>query len=314
MKKISILLCILFILQLTIPLYSCNVDGEKEGDYITFTDSTGERVCLDARPTRVAVLFSSFAEAWTLAGGDIYVTVGESVERGFAEDSVLLVDSGAGKTVNTELLISYEPDLVILSADIPAHLECAKALKTADIPCALMRIESLDDYLYALKIFTDITDRPDLYEKNGTYVKNRVISILESVKACDGKPKILFIRAGSTYRSVKAKNSDNNFVCKMLEDLNAYNIADNAPLLLDGISEEEIIREDPDFIFISLMGDEEASYANVKSILSSDAYKSLDAVKNGRCHYLPKNMFQYKPNEKWADAYLYLAEILYESK
>lgn len=28
-------------------------------------------------------------------------------------------------------------------------------------------------------------------------------------------------------------------------------------------------------------------------------------------YYLPKDLFQYKPNAKWYDAYLYLAELLY---
>jgi iron complex transport system substrate-binding protein len=62
------------------------------------------------------------------------------------------------------------------------------------------------------------------------------------------------------------------------------------------------------------MGDEEAARQNMESILSSRVYSSLDAVKGGRCYYLPKDMFQYKPNAKWAEAYLYLAEILYENE
>ena len=85
---------------------------------ISFTDSLGETVELPKRPENVAVLFSSFAEMWTLAGGEVAVTVGETIERGFAPADAALVDEGAGKSINLELLISLKPDFVICSADI----------------------------------------------------------------------------------------------------------------------------------------------------------------------------------------------------
>lgn len=69
---------------------------------------------------KTAVLFSSLAEVWIKAGGDVDITVGEAVERGFAKEGTPLVDSGAGKSINIELLLSYKPSLVIYSSDIPA--------------------------------------------------------------------------------------------------------------------------------------------------------------------------------------------------
>ena len=69
-----------------------------------FTDDTGVEITLPEKPTRVAVLFSSFAQVWELAGGKVDITVGESVERGFASQDAVLVDGGAGKTINSEAL------------------------------------------------------------------------------------------------------------------------------------------------------------------------------------------------------------------
>jgi iron complex transport system substrate-binding protein len=312
MKRLGLILCILILVPFCVSLSSCN-ESEAEGKYITFSDSAGNVISLDERPSRVAVLFSSFAEIWTLSGGEVYATVYESVERGIVPEGTNLVDSGAGKTVNTELLISLQPDLVIASYDIPAQVKCASALREADIPCALMRVESFDDYLNMLNICTDITGNRDAYKKYGTDVKKEIDNILSSVPKNQEKPKILFIRGGSTPRSVKAKNHENNFVCYMLKELNTCNIADNAPLLLDGLSLEAILTEDPCMIFLSTMGDEAAARQNLDAIMSSDGYASLSAVKNGRVYYLPKDMFQYKPNAKWAEAYQYLSEIIYES-
>ena len=100
----------------------------------------------------------------------------------------------------------------------------------------------------------------------------------------------------------------------MLADLGCQNIADNAKILLDGLSVEEIIVKDPEIIFVSTMGDEAAAVANVQKMLESDAWSQISAVKNGKVHYLPKEMFQYKPNEKWGEAYKYLYSLIYDEK
>ena len=48
----------------------------EASDWIyTFTDSSGTEITLTRKPETVAVLFSSYAEIWTLAGGTVSVTV-----------------------------------------------------------------------------------------------------------------------------------------------------------------------------------------------------------------------------------------------
>ena len=76
-----------------------------------------------------------------------------------------------------------------------------------------------------------------------------------------------------------------------------------------GASEAGLV--DPDFIFISTMGKESAAKAHMETVLAEPAWQSLSAVKNGRVIYLPKELFQFKPNARWGDAYAYLIEVLY---
>lgn len=287
--------------------------GFAHDAWYTFTDDAGETVILTEQPEKIAVLTSSFAEIWQLAGGTCDITVGESVERGFADADVILVDAGAGKTINTELLIAAEPDFVIGSADIAAQAEAVTLLQSAGIPSAQMRVESFDDYLSALKIFTDITGNADAYRLYGEDVRAEIDAIFESLPQTEGETtKILFIRAGSGAKSTKAKTAAEHFACAMLDELGAYNIADNAPVLIDGLSAEEILREDPAILFISTMGDEDAAVSNMTAVLADPAWQNVRAVREGRVYYLPKELFQYKPNARWADAYRMLAEILYE--
>ena len=304
MKKRCKLLC-LSLAALILVGCSPNIPQHGTGNH-SFTDSTGQTVTLAEKPQRVAVLLSSFAEIWCLAGGEIAVTVGESVERGICAEGVTLVDDGAGKTVNTEVLIAAAPDLVILSADIPAQVEAAALCREAGIAVAEMRVECFPEYLTLLKICTDLTGRSDLYDRHGTAQKAQIDALIAN-KPLNGS-KILFVRAGSSARSVKPKSSNDHFAAAMLSELGATNIADGAPLLADGLSMEYILAADPDRIYFTAMGDEAASRAFVEQMLQSPEWQALTAVKNGNYIFLPKEHFHYKPNASWASAYAYLCE------
>ena len=304
MKRLCKLLCLFLTVFLLASCAPADPDTVK-GDY-TFTDSAGHEVTLQKSPTRVAILLSSFAEIWTLAGGEIAVTVGESIERGICAEGVTLVDDGAGKSVNTEVLIAASPDLVILSADVPAQVEAAALCREAGIPVAEMRVECFTEYLAMLKICTDLTGRSDLYAQYGEAQAAQIDALIAG-KPLDGE-KILFVRAGSSARSVKPKSSTDHFAAAMLAELGAANIADGTPLLADGLSMEYILTEDPDHIYFTSMGDEQASRAFVEQMLTEPEWQALTAVQNGNYTFLPKDDFHYKPNERWASAYAYLCE------
>ena len=309
-KHKKIILFALTLISLFLLLSSCAKKDERS-PYMTFTDSIGRDVILYEKPTNVAVLFSSFADMWHLAGGEISVTVGESIERGICDESALLVDKGAGKSINLDLLVSYKPDFVICSADIATQSSVAEFLQAAGISCACFKVESFSDYLDVFSIMTDITGNKNAYKTYGTDQKESIEAILSEISHEDRK-SMLFIRAGTTAKATKAKRAQDHFAAQMLDDLGVYNIADNADVLLDGLSLEEILRENPDYIFITIMGNEEQAKAYMDSLMSDEVWQSLDAVKNGRCYYLPRELFQFKPNSRWYEAYYTLWEIIYE--
>ena len=308
MKKrlLPLLLCLLL-------LTGCGAAPVKEtfGPVVTFTDDTGIEVEVPKKPETVAVLLSSLADLWITAGGEVDITVGESVERGFVKEGVILVDDGAGKTIDLEGLIAAEPDFVLYACDIAGQLECADALKAAGIPAAGFAVETFGDYLELLKISTDILDSPGKYETYGIELEKQVNEQISLAKSQENQPSILFVRAGSTAKVTKAKTAENHFVCVMLKELGTRNIAEAAPVLLDGLSIEEILLADPDYILFTTMGDEEAGKAYMQSLVEDPVWQTLTAVREGKVCQLPKDLFQYKPNARWDEAYAYLTELLY---
>lgn len=310
MNKKSIIIAVVIVVLLIFISGAVETNKpESSGEYFTFIDSEGEIVELSHKPQKTAVLFSSLAECWIEAGGEVYVTVGESVERGLVKEETELVDKGAGKTVDTEKLISLEPDFVICSADIASHRDVASALKKAKIPVAMLRMDTFEDYLTILRTLTKITGKTENYEQFGENAKSEIEQIISGGKR-ENNPKILFVRSGSSYSSAKAKKADDNFAAKILEDLGCVNIADKAETLLDNLSAEVILKENPQYIFVSVMGDYDNSKAYMQELLAKKEYASLDAVKNGRVYFLPKELFQYKPCGRWAESYRYISSIL----
>ena len=303
---------ILLTIALVLLLCSCGQNAATEGKYYVFNDDADRQVSVYGAPERVAVLFSSYAEMWLLAGGEITVTVGESIERGFAGGDVILVDGGAGKAIDYEALVAAEPDLVIGSLDIESHRQVCDFMAKAGVASALFKVESFEDYARVMEHFCAITKNSEAYEKHVAAVSEEIDALLEKYSGREQK-RILFVRAATSAKSTKAKNAENNFVCAMLDELGCYNIADSAHILLDGLSLEAIIAENPDFIFFSAMGNEEKVREYMDGELSGEVWQSLDAVKNGNYAYLPKDMFQYKPNQRFGEAYRYLAELLYEN-
>ncbi|NLM43559.1 MAG: ABC transporter substrate-binding protein [Clostridiales bacterium] len=278
--------------------------------YYTFTDSLGNSVVLEEKPERVVSLVGSYAETWILAGGEVIGATDDVIKENRLEvpDEIRIV--GTVKDPNVEEILSLSPDLVLLSPDIENHLKITEILEEANIAHAYFKVEYFEDYLNMLDICTDITGNKDLYEQNGLKVKEGIEDILSNVKKDNpNKPTVLFVRAFSS--GAKAKKDD-NLTCKMLEDLGTVNIANKHPSLLEELSFEEIIVEDPDYIFVTTMGNTEKAIEALKNgIEKNPAWSNLTAVKNDRYIILPKELFHYKPNAKWGESYRYLAEIIY---
>lgn len=315
MKRLTILFAAVIALSLLFGGCAGGDAPEEGAPWYRFVDSAGNEVALDAPPQRVAVLLSSYAEIWTLAGGTVGVTVGDSVKRGFCPADTPLVDKGAGMSIDVEKLVSLQPDFVIASSDMPAQVEAVNRLKGAQIPCALFVEETIDDYLFMLKIFTDLNDAPDRYRQYGTEVKAQADAVLRAgAEAAAGREEpvsVLFVRAGSGGSSTRAKTADNHFVGIMLRELSTVNIADAAKELSESLSLEHVVVNNPDRILIVPQGDEDAAIAYMNSVLLQPGWRDLDAVRQGNVTFLPKDLFHFKPNARWAEAYRMLAETVY---
>lgn len=283
--------------------------SSSEGELITFTDDLGRTVSL-TKPERVACLIGSFADLWCLAGGkDALVAAADdtwtSFDLGLGED---VANLGAVKEPNVELLLQSKPDLVIASSNTDAQVALLDTLEGMGLTVAYFKVSSFQDYLNMLDICTQLTGRTDCYEQYGLALQDQVDGARDK---CAGlSPTVLYVRA--TGSSCKVKNSRDTVLGEMLADLGCVNIADRSGSLLEQLSLEVILDQDPDFIFAILQGADPADARRTleDTLLSNPAWQSLTAVKEGRFFVLDDQLYNLKPNARWGDAYEQLADLL----
>ena len=309
-KIIAIIICFSVLSSL---LTACSSEqNEYDQSAVIFTDALGREVSVPKEPERVAALIGSFADVWMLAGGSVCATA-EDAWDDFGLALPDAVNIGGAHSPNLELIFSVNPDFVIASASTSSNVEMKETLEAAGIAVAYFDVDNFSDYLAMLDICTDITERKDLYECNGLAIQSQIEDIKQAIEERalpEEQRTVLLLRAHSS--SVKAKGSKGTILGEMLADLGCINIADSDTSLLETLSVESIIRQEPYRIFVVTMGnDTEKAIDNLNQMMNENpAWGTLDAVAEGRLHLMDRKLFNIKPNADWAESYEKLSEIL----
>lgn len=272
--------------------------------------------------TRKAVALSkSVAEMWLLAGGEVSATTDDGLELEGAKNAVSV---GGLTTASLEAILSVNPELVIMTLDIPLHKKIHASLRDFGIKTYISDVKSFSDYEKVMTDFTELTGRKDLYDKNVVQVKKAIEKVLKKnaqkgaaltrspaagrsgAAASETSATYLFLRVSSA----KNKVLKDHFGNEIFQDLGLKSIvSDDSPL--DEIGVEAIVNADPDYIFVVAQGDQKrADEAFYKAYKSNPAWAGLTAVKNDRVFMLPKELFNYKPNARWAEAYEIVGNLI----
>lgn len=304
-KLLSAILSVLMLLCVSGCTTQSTVFNNQDG--VSITDCLGNTCVLDSS-SKIVVCYGSFAECLQLSGLEpVGVTSDATDDHNltFPKSTAIV---GSVKSVNLETIIQLEPDYIILSADLSAHLKLESSLKSLKLNYGYFRIDSFDDYDNLMAKLCEVSGRDDLYRKNVVNVKENISAIKASFPKNSSKSALL-IRAFST--GIKAKGDD-NLAGQILNEMGIHNIVDENPSFLQSISLEEILIQNPDYIFVLTMGDEQEALRYLEQELQNNRFwQSLNAVKQGNYIILPKNLFHYKPNNRWDDSYEYLAKIIF---
>ena len=200
-------------------------------------------------PANVVALMRSLADMWLLAGGTL---------AGITEDARDLEGVGDAQVVGSlsrpslEQIVALSPGLVLATSDIPAQVELRSSLVRQGIDCIDVDVNSLDDYASHMRRFCDTCGRDDLYQVNVA----DVVSACDAVRArAKDLPEARYLALRTSSAKSKALKQ-NHFACRIFDDLNMQNIADDDSSL-DELSLEAIQAADPAYVFVIYQGDED---------------------------------------------------------
>ena len=278
---------------------------EAKLESVTFTDSNGKEQTIKCNPERVVCIYESFVDLWASSGGSLVARVEKTmpVPENVKDADVI----GTAADVSLEKILEYDPDLVILTAGNKGNMDMIPVFEENGIDYISLAYKNFDGYLEVMDIFTKLNNRPDLYDELAGKNAEIIADITEKVSSA--KPAEVLLLMPNATKGTHVMNF-NSTLGSMLQDLGAINLG-----FKDGeegdnyiMSMEAIIEMDPQYI-ISFGGGDAAKAAE---ILGSDPlWGELTAVKEGRYHHMPTELYMNKPNHRYGEAYANLAKLIY---
>ena len=275
---------------------------------VTVRRFDGVETVVPKSPKRVVIGYASAAQPWYLAGGTAIAVPTLANKTLLPEAARELPEVGALGSLNTELIVSMKPDLVLLNAKHPSHVRLSGILADMGVAALALEYDHYDDFVRLGEIFSAIV---------GTDGGGEMAALMQRVEAITtaaaelASPKCVIVFAAAAGFSVESDRTNTGTIVKMLggDNLAAEACGGSARA---GFSLEQLMVYDPEVIVVVPMGRAAELKAKFeKEMAAQSVWQALQAAKNNRVHFLPADLFLYVPGERFPEAFAYMAELLY---
>ena len=272
---------------------------------IRYRQPDGLEVTLPKHPKRVVIGYGSLVPVWYCAGGTAIAIPDIHSKTALPPEARSLPSVGFFSSLNIEKILELKPELVVLMGKIGSHVRLRELLATMKIPAFTVNFEALLDLFCRL----NNTD-PERCEAARTVTEgvNRIIARIR------GLPSPRFCTVFAQAAGFRAETDLANTSC-MLSMLGGKNTVPPSGGLRTGFSIEQLLLDNPDVIFVVMMGNTQTLEEKFrKEIMSQPAWKKLRADQTGRVHFLPSDLYLYLAGPRFPEAFLHLAQLLYPGR
>jgi len=281
---------------------------------VTYLDQYGDSKTISKNPEKTVVLYNSLLGLWYYMGGESLAKVKGSTN--VPEEGKDLVDLGSSSSVSLEAVIALEPSLVIVSGNVSGTVEMTPMLNEMGIETMIIdaKYKSYDRFQENAYLFAKVLGTEDLYhEKTETIIRD-VQSIIDTAMTAGLTPRVAPMFATSKSLSLETNLAQVGEMVALLGGETIYNEDD---ILAEGetripFSIEALVAQNPEIILISTMGSADKAQATVNQMIEENpVWQEVDAVKNDRVYYLDKDLSVYKPNQRYSEAFMMIAQRMY---
>jgi iron complex transport system substrate-binding protein len=244
---------------------------------VTLTDDAGRELVLAAEPSRIVSLAPSNTEI-VCALGACDRLVGVTDFDDFPPDVAEIDHVVIAASVDVELVVAAEPDLVLAAGNELTPTTVIEQLEELGLPVLVLYPETLDEVYADIELVGAALDRADEAAELVSGMEDRVAGVVAAVEDTE-RPLTLyevFYSEGTTYTA-----GDGSFLASLLE------IAGATPLTGDAqgvIGSEDLVAADPELILLGTasydqsLADPEAALAVVGA---RAGWSELAAVRDG---------------------------------
>lgn len=256
-----------------------NIHYASAEDFI-YEDNLGRTVTIKTPAKRVVSLIT-YETILTLNSMDSLVGIGRwAYDNPFINavkpDIKKIPSPGSATDVNMELLLKLNPDLVItwtIREDVVRFLESKNVKVIAVLP------ESIDELYDLIRVHGRIFGKKQRAEEVIAEMKKVFQLIEKRVSKVSPKKKVLWV-----YSKATSVNGGQGAVADLMKIINVENPASHIPTRNYSTSIEEIIKWNPDAMFV-WWGNTEFS---IKDLLDSPQWRVVRAVKDGKIFKSPE--------------------------
>lgn len=289
-------------LLLALVIVGCGPAAGTAKSAITLTDGLGRQVVLDSPAQRVISLAPSNTEILFSIGAGSQV-VGRDSYSDYPKEVSEIADIGSTyETLNTELIVSLKPDLII-AAEINTA-EQVKALESLGLTVYYLKNPTTLEEMYTnLEIMAQLTGHESEAATLVDSLKVRVAAVDEKIAPLSSRISV-FYEIDGTDPAKPYTAGKGTFITLLIERAGGYNIASD----VEGypqLSLEQVVAADPYFI---ILGDS-AFGTSPELVAARPGWSNLSAVKSGQVFPFDDNLVS-RPGPRLVDGLEALAKLL----
>ncbi len=291
---------LLLTLLMTLLLAGCSPSSPPASAGTTLTDGLGRSVVMNGAAQRVISLAPSNTEIlFAIGAGD--QVIGRDTLSDYPEAAKAVTDIGSAfEALNTELIVSLNPDLII-AAEVNTP-EQVKALEDLGLTVYYLKNPTTLEELYLnIEIVAQLTGEDPT--KLTDSLKARVAAVDEKIAPLSSRPGV-FYELDGTDPAKPYTAGGGTFITLLIERAGGSNIAAD----IEGypqLSLEQVVASDPAFI---ILGDS-AYGVTPESIATRPGWENLSAVKNNQIFPFDDNLVS-RPGPRLVDGLEALAKLL----
>lgn len=287
---------------------------------LTVKDWAGNVTTFNQRPQRVILVTGTAFNVWYDAGGTAVATSNRTENIKMLPEVAKALEPvpqlGKASALDQEGLMAMNPDLVITSAnaDNAQAEKLSTNLRNAGINVVNMSLRTKDDVYMAYEIFGAINGNSEKALQKVQQLESQVAQITSKFPANEHK-KIVILYVTSQALTVKLNNS---IAGEMAQALGLKNVvsgrtgdaqnSENFPLDIEFLTQNQ-----PDIVLVTskFPSNDEAKSRLEANFANNSAWQAIDAIREGRVHYLPQQYFLYNAGPYYPDALEYLAACVH---